>query len=163
MGAVYEFLSHLYTMTIVFFTVLLLQLIILIRTVAGTILHSCNKPITPTRYLELIEEKNPASRYKRKSSIHDPAECAVCLSALEEGEEVRRLNKCGHTFHRLCLDTWLQGDCATCPLCRTMVVPEEIVVRYRRRHSERSEYEESDDELIFLLSAFHGSNLYRLM
>ena len=30
--------------------------------------------------------------------------CLVCLSDYEADEEVRRLNKCGHFFHRECID-----------------------------------------------------------
>ncbi|KAL6896650.1 hypothetical protein ACP4OV_007222 [Aristida adscensionis] len=45
-------------------------------------------------------------------------ECVVCLSGVEEGEEVREL-RCRHVFHRSCLDRWLLArPLATCPLCR---------------------------------------------
>ncbi|KAG8079269.1 hypothetical protein GUJ93_ZPchr0007g4272 [Zizania palustris] len=45
--------------------------------------------------------------------------CVVCLSSMEEGDEVRVL-RCRHLFHRRCLDPWLQQarSPATCPLCR---------------------------------------------
>jgi len=45
--------------------------------------------------------------------------CSVCLSALEEGEEARSL-PCGHTFHRECIDSWLQKS-KQCPVCRQVV------------------------------------------
>ena len=41
--------------------------------------------------------------------------CAVCLSALLDGERVRRL-QCRHCFHSVCLDDWLVRR-AVCPLC----------------------------------------------
>jgi len=41
--------------------------------------------------------------------------CAVCLSALVDGEKVRRL-QCRHCFHQPCLDEWLVRR-AVCPLC----------------------------------------------
>uniref|UniRef100_A0A0E0LPY4 RING-type domain-containing protein n=1 Tax=Oryza punctata TaxID=4537 RepID=A0A0E0LPY4_ORYPU len=45
-------------------------------------------------------------------------ECVVCLSGIEEGDEVREL-RCRHLFHRGCLDRWLsERPPATCPLCR---------------------------------------------
>ncbi|CAN6200345.1 unnamed protein product [Urochloa humidicola] len=45
--------------------------------------------------------------------------CVFCLSAIEEGSEVRELS-CRHLFHRSCLDRWLllARPLATCPLCR---------------------------------------------
>ncbi|KAD6795224.1 hypothetical protein R6Q59_020887 [Mikania micrantha] len=48
-------------------------------------------------------------------------ECSVCLSVFEEGEEVKRLPVCGHSFHALCIDMWLYSH-AHCPLCRAPVV-----------------------------------------
>ena len=34
--------------------------------------------------------------------------CAVCLSEFEEEERVKRIPKCGHTFHANCLMEWLK-------------------------------------------------------
>lgn len=45
--------------------------------------------------------------------------CAVCLSRLEEEDEIRELSNCFHVFHRDCLDKWVDCDQTTCPLCRS--------------------------------------------
>ncbi|KAL6220853.1 hypothetical protein ACLB2K_008606 [Fragaria x ananassa] len=60
--------------------------------------------------------------------------CAVCLSQLEMGDEVRELRNCCHMFHTECIDRWLdynghdhhdggaggqEDNHKTCPLCRT--------------------------------------------
>ncbi|KAA8546867.1 hypothetical protein F0562_003296 [Nyssa sinensis] len=152
MAALSEVLSHLYTMTLVFFTILLLELAILVRAVARSVCDSGDRPINTDQFLKLIDEKNPAGRYKSGLSS-EPKECVVCLSIFEEGDEIRKL-KCEHTFHRDCLDTWLQQDQATCPLCRKTVLPEKILVQYRLRLN-HLEYDGSDEELIFFLSAFY--------
>ncbi|XP_023516728.1 E3 ubiquitin-protein ligase EL5-like [Cucurbita pepo subsp. pepo] len=47
-------------------------------------------------------------------------ECVVCLSAFEEGEEVKKLPRCMHMFHARCIDMWLFSHC-DCPLCRAPV------------------------------------------
>ncbi|KAE7998487.1 hypothetical protein FH972_003029 [Carpinus fangiana] len=47
-------------------------------------------------------------------------ECAVCLSVFEEGEEVRTLPRCKHSFHAPCIDMWLYSH-SDCPLCRAPV------------------------------------------
>ncbi|MED6173977.1 hypothetical protein PIB30_064683 [Stylosanthes scabra] len=52
----------------------------------------------------------------------DSDECAVCLSVFEEGEEVRKLPRCKHSFHALCIDMWLYSH-FDCPVCRTPVGP----------------------------------------
>ncbi|MCD9639425.1 hypothetical protein HAX54_023940 [Datura stramonium] len=165
MAALSQFLAHLYTMTLVFFTILILELVIFVRSITDTICDSGRgRPITAKQYLKLIDEKNPVSRFKSTSTSGaiNPETCAVCLSVFEEGEQVRKL-KCNHTFHKDCLDTWLQQDSATCPLCRCKVLPEEIVVKFRQQRNQQPEYEGSDEELIFLLSALHGNYMRRFL
>ena len=43
--------------------------------------------------------------------------CAICQDTLTSEQEGRKLNACGHWFHRSCIDTWLQGN-VHCPVCR---------------------------------------------
>ncbi|XP_074321786.1 brassinosteroid-responsive RING protein 1-like [Silene latifolia] len=52
--------------------------------------------------------------------------CAVCLCEYEEGEEIRRMRNCRHVFHRSCVDSWIDCDRKTCPLCRKGLVPKEL-------------------------------------
>ncbi|CAO2186166.1 unnamed protein product [Urochloa humidicola] len=47
-------------------------------------------------------------------------DCPVCLGQVEAGEKVRRLPKCGHSFHAECVDAWLRAH-STCPMCRAAV------------------------------------------
>ncbi|KAJ9173561.1 hypothetical protein P3X46_016683 [Hevea brasiliensis] len=46
----------------------------------------------------------------------EDAECCICLSAYDDGVELREL-PCGHHFHCPCVDKWLYIN-ATCPLCK---------------------------------------------
>lgn len=48
-------------------------------------------------------------------------ECSICLSAVEEGEMVKLLPQCLHSFHGDCVDMWLSGH-TTCPVCRIEVL-----------------------------------------
>ncbi|KAG8070447.1 hypothetical protein GUJ93_ZPchr0006g45715 [Zizania palustris] len=50
------------------------------------------------------------------------AQCAVCLSMVQDGEAVRQLPACTHLFHVGCIDMWLRSH-STCPLCRATVEP----------------------------------------
>jgi len=50
-----------------------------------------------------------------------PTDCPICLSDVVPGECVRCLPKCGHIFHRSCIDLWLVRR-ADCPLCKQDVV-----------------------------------------
>ncbi|KAL4331865.1 hypothetical protein GQ457_07G045460 [Hibiscus cannabinus] len=54
--------------------------------------------------------------------------CAVCLSQLKEGDEVRELRNCCHVFHGDCIGRWVEYDGEddvdsnnhkACPLCRS--------------------------------------------
>ncbi|KAL5555921.1 hypothetical protein UlMin_038670 [Ulmus minor] len=167
MAAFSKFFSNLYTMSIVFFTLLLLEILTLIRSLAGAKPEPGKSVITTTQYLKLIEEKNPTSDFAKTKSkppqteAAPPCECRVCLSEFEEGDKVRNL-KCNHTFHKECLDKWLQQYCsATCPLCRSKVLPDEIVASYNRMRNQ-VQYDGTEEEMVFLLSALHGNSFHRL-
>nr|GMC93321.1 RING-H2 finger protein ATL8-like [Ipomoea batatas]GMC98980.1 RING-H2 finger protein ATL8-like [Ipomoea batatas] len=50
-----------------------------------------------------------------------PADCAICLTEYEDGDEIRVLPQCRHGFHVKCIDTWL-GSHSSCPSCRQILV-----------------------------------------
>ncbi|XP_072957125.1 E3 ubiquitin-protein ligase At1g12760-like isoform X1 [Typha angustifolia] len=50
----------------------------------------------------------------------EDAECCICLSAYEDGVELREL-PCSHHFHCACIDKWLLIN-ATCPLCKFNII-----------------------------------------
>ncbi|XP_020220554.1 E3 ubiquitin-protein ligase RHA2B [Cajanus cajan] len=114
-------------------------------------------PITTRQYLKLIEKKNPTICYTKRLKA-EQAECRVCLSQFQEGEKLRKL-KCQHTFHRDCLDTWLQQYKATCPLCRKQVLPEDVVFKHRQH---RNQAAENHHNLPYLFSAFRGRNTLQI-
>ncbi|XP_018434985.1 E3 ubiquitin-protein ligase RHA2A [Raphanus sativus] len=60
------------------------------------------------------------------------SDCVVCLSKLQEGEEVRKL-ECRHVFHKRCLEGWLHCLNFTCPLCRSALVADGCVSKTQRR------------------------------
>uniref|UniRef100_A0A2P2P2V2 RING-type E3 ubiquitin transferase n=1 Tax=Rhizophora mucronata TaxID=61149 RepID=A0A2P2P2V2_RHIMU len=92
------------------------------------------EPASISRSLECQGSRNLLSSFKYRKENDDvggrgqdqgrstDSECVVCLSAFEEGEEVRRLPRCKHSFHASCIDMWLQSH-TDCPLCRTHVLP----------------------------------------
>ncbi|XP_027338359.1 RING-H2 finger protein ATL52-like [Abrus precatorius] len=76
-------------------------------------------------------QRNLLSSFKYKKEVvakeegeeeNDDYECSVCLSVYEEGEEVRKLPRCNHCFHVVCIDMWLYSH-FDCPICRTPVGP----------------------------------------
>lgn len=45
-------------------------------------------------------------------------ECTICLEMFEDGEKVKVLPVCLHTYHSDCVDNWLKHK-SSCPLCRS--------------------------------------------
>ncbi|KAF3439656.1 hypothetical protein FNV43_RR17934 [Rhamnella rubrinervis] len=77
-----------------------------------------------TRRSRSFENLELLSSFKYKKQGQEQGdngyECAVCLSVFEDGEEVRKLPGCKHSFHAPCIDMWLYSH-SDCPLCRTPV------------------------------------------
>ncbi|TVT99696.1 hypothetical protein EJB05_54895, partial [Eragrostis curvula] len=75
----------------------------------------------------VVEEVLPVVRFDELCPAACADEdCAVCLSGIGGGDEVRRLTNCRHVFHRGCLDRWMDHDQRTCPLCRAPLIPDEM-------------------------------------
>jgi len=72
----------------------------------------------------LVEEALPVVLFEELAGTAcGGGDCAVCLSGIGAGDEVRRLSNCRHAFHRGCLDRWMAHDQRTCPLCRAPLIP----------------------------------------
>jgi len=72
---------------------------------------------------------------KKKKSVDEVAAegdddedhtCAVCLGEFEDGEELRTLPECLHSFHVACIDPWLSSR-SSCPVCRAHATPSPAV------------------------------------
>lgn len=46
--------------------------------------------------------------------------CAICLNFIKKTRHTPEL-KCGHFFHRECIEGWEDQGGETCPLCRKMI------------------------------------------
>ncbi|KAJ4752342.1 RING/U-box superfamily protein [Rhynchospora pubera] len=65
--------------------------------------------------------KSGSDNKSDEENIGSSMECSICLSAVEEGEIVKVLPECMHSFHGDCVDLWLGGH-TTCPVCRIQVL-----------------------------------------
>ncbi|KXS16837.1 hypothetical protein M427DRAFT_68859 [Gonapodya prolifera JEL478] len=52
------------------------------------------------------------------STSSKPTSCPICLGSLRKPGAVLRCLPCGHQFHAECVDEWLTGWKAECPICR---------------------------------------------
>ncbi|XP_030824284.1 E3 ubiquitin-protein ligase RNF165 isoform X2 [Camarhynchus parvulus] len=78
--------------------------------------------LNPSRHTSAVRESYERRPQEGKAEQDDGEEsdtdekCTICLSMLEDGEDVRRL-PCMHLFHQVCVDQWLATS-KKCPICR---------------------------------------------
>ncbi|XP_045813851.1 RING-H2 finger protein ATL52-like [Trifolium pratense] len=88
-----------------------------------------NLPQPPPRFANLGESTSssvvhliPTHKYRKRNkpdvvADDDGDTCAVCLGDFEEGEELKTMPECLHSFHVPCIDKWLNSH-SSCPICR---------------------------------------------
>ncbi|KMZ60195.1 hypothetical protein ZOSMA_5G00580 [Zostera marina] len=78
---------------------------------------------------EVIECCCPKFPYSSSTQFdeQDGACCSICLGEYEEREMLRLLPECGHRFHLVCVDQWLNIN-GSCPVCRTFAVKKQAAV-----------------------------------
>ncbi|KDP35616.1 hypothetical protein JCGZ_09054 [Jatropha curcas] len=73
----------------------------------------------PTESKEVVSDL----KYQKETHVKDiGSECPVCLSVFNDGEEVKQLSACKHSFHLDCINLWLNSH-SNCPVCRASVPP----------------------------------------
>ncbi|KAI4365628.1 hypothetical protein MLD38_021594 [Melastoma candidum] len=91
----------------------------------------------------------PVVAYRAKDRADDvcldggAVECTVCLGELEDGEMVRTLPGCGHTYHATCIDQWF-GAHTSCPVCRTLVA--EAAEEEREQRASRTTMQQHEQD-----------------
>ncbi|OIW00680.1 hypothetical protein TanjilG_09649 [Lupinus angustifolius] len=64
----------------------------------------------------------PTSTYSNSGSpsSSSPSNCAICLAEFFDGDQIRFLPMCNHSFHVVCIDKWLLSH-SSCPTCRHLI------------------------------------------
>lgn len=87
---------------------------------------------TPSSIEHSIAELIPVRKYS-KSDLELEGEndhtCAICLCEFEEGDELRTLPECAHSFHAPCIDMWFYSH-TSCPICRADATPSPLVLMH---------------------------------
>ncbi|KAF9699940.1 hypothetical protein EKO04_001954 [Ascochyta lentis] len=84
---------------------------------------------TETEYQGVGRRVELANFCKPAKTVSKDAECPVCITEIDSNErgedEQPVLTKCGHVFHKLCLDKWINDSgmktSNTCPSCRAIL------------------------------------------
>ena len=74
-----------------------------------------DKPVNTGMDLEDIARLG-VSVWHSKADDDGTEVCAICIMPPQDGDLVRELPRCKHTFHKDCVDSWLVRR-QTCPLC----------------------------------------------
>ncbi|XP_042474815.1 E3 ubiquitin-protein ligase RNF13-like [Macadamia integrifolia] len=135
MGNVAEFFSKLHAITFCLLSILIFELALFIQSVSYYNWRRLDKrkagATESSSLLALIDAQRPAIRYNGGGEWN---ECAVCLTRVEDGDEIRVL-QCKHDFHKECLDQWLEREQVTCPMCRRYVLPEDVIFKHKQLRS----------------------------
>ncbi|XP_074426530.1 E3 ubiquitin-protein ligase ARK2C isoform X2 [Larus michahellis] len=81
----------------------------------GAVQNTIERFTFPHKYKKRRPQEGKAEPDDGEESDTDE-KCTICLSMLEDGEDVRRL-PCMHLFHQVCVDQWLATS-KKCPICR---------------------------------------------
>lgn len=82
-------------------------------------IRNIERGLQPSKILAL-----PCDQFKRvqgDAEVGCQLACPICLSDFLEGEDIRALPGCGHSFHKACIDLWLLRR-ADCPMCKADVM-----------------------------------------
>jgi hypothetical protein len=53
-------------------------------------------------------------------NLEEPTLCSICRDTITSNSVCRKIKKCNHLFHIVCIDQWLERS-VNCPLCRSVV------------------------------------------
>jgi hypothetical protein len=113
-----------------------------ISPIASNLLQMFTNPLQSENFqvsvaLQSTETELPIRRRNRGMSIHELNQhshvfvntnndqlCSICHDTIQQQSICRRLNRCQHVFHQLCIDQWLNNN-QTCPLCMQNVTHRE--------------------------------------
>ena len=98
--------------------------------------HSVQQPQPPSDGLSLNDLRN----YTTLTTGDTPTteiKCEICHDAIQNGDILRMINVCNHSFHQECVDSWFENN-KICPYCRCNVIEEPI-------HTGNENGDENDD------------------
>jgi hypothetical protein len=72
---------------------------------------------------KMVNENTELEVFDSSETTED-IQCSICRANFENGDIIRKINSCNHTFHQACIDKWFEEK-DTCPVCRTKLQPEE--------------------------------------
>lgn len=73
--------------------------------------------LTPVIVAPTTDQIAAATEIRMATTADETINCSVCQESVVDGQALRTINHCGHTFHRNCIDPWFHTS-VRCPVCR---------------------------------------------
>jgi hypothetical protein len=78
----------------------------------------------PSDGLNLNDLRNYTTLTTHLPNTHE-IKCEICHDTIQNGDILRMINVCNHSFHQECVDSWFENN-QICPYCRCNVIEEPI-------------------------------------
>eukprot|EP00250_Pteridium_aquilinum_P034053 c694_g2_i1 orf=233-691(+) len=88
-----------------------------VRSLPIVFYSSCKAPLLQDKKNAASDQIGPDVRTRSASSTSHSTACAICLLDFIDGDLLKVLPACGHSFHIACIDVWLASR-SSCPVCR---------------------------------------------
>ena len=86
-------------------------------------------------------------------------DCSICLEPIEENETTTTLT-CGHSFHKDCIDEWIQASSLEIPDIETTTIQRQWQCPLCRHMSYETQEEQSDSLLSFSIVTFRTKRYF---
>ena len=63
------------------------------------------------------EQIDQSTSQRIATTIDEQANCSICQDSFTNGQAIRQINHCRHSFHRACINPWFDRN-VHCPVCR---------------------------------------------
>ncbi len=75
------------------------------------------------KLMKLLEMYTMKGEFDKNFLEYGESTCCICFEDYETQKTIRKINRCGHLFHCLCLQNWIGSKIREpkCPLCNLMI------------------------------------------
>lgn len=110
-----------------------------------------------TKALQLLEEYEHKSVKRQKRDCVFPLKQRCPVKELTYEKPLVRINSCGHYFHIVCLQKWIDNGRHSCPICRQQI--DELTQMDMRKHKNNTTIVQSNgDVLVYRKNQYTGLN-----